>query len=368
MIGLFKKLGLKKRSSVLGERSEWIPFSNNFPPTKATRLATVGRCLRLYSDFLLQTELVTADGRPHYLLDLLEQPNSFDSKKTFYEKLVFELLMNGNFHCYIDSDNIGRVKGLLPYRSGQLYAYPNAGEFSDPISLEKKGWFYRDYKGRIFMPDEVFHLKDMMFNSTDNINGYSRSYIYELSFQAGYSIEQVQCSLSQSGLRPPLLLTGLPESDKEALKEVRDTVKNFFKSGQSAAAGGVLTLPQGYEVKPLMLQSPERALEFLSSTSDLNISRIFNVPIELIARSDAQGQSGGNHLKEANRFFIKTTMKSFLKNVSNAFEMLVMDGTKFKFQVDKLRASDLREESQYWSQMVQAGIYSKEEARKKCSM
>lgn len=357
-----------KRQSVLGERSEWIPFSNNFPPTKSTRLATVGRCLRMYSDFLLQTELVTKDGKPHYILDLLEQPNSFDTKKTFYEKLVFELLMNGNFHCYIDSDNRGQVKALLPYRSGQLYAYANKGEYSDPISIHKKGFYYQDFKGRVFMPDEILHLKDMMFNSSDNLNGYARTYIYELNFQSGYSIQQVQCSLSQSGLRPPLLLTGLPESDKEGLKNVRDTVKSFFKSGQSAAAGGVLTLPEGYDIKNLMLQSPERALEFLSSTSDLNIARIFCVPIELLARSDAEGQSGGNHLKEANRFFIKTTMKSFLKNVSNALEMLSMDGTKFEFLVDKLRASDLREESQYWSQMVTAGIYSPEEAKEKSSM
>ena len=34
---------LKKRQvSALGAPSEWIPFSNNFPPTQATRLATVG--------------------------------------------------------------------------------------------------------------------------------------------------------------------------------------------------------------------------------------------------------------------------------------------------------------------------------------
>ena len=367
MLSLLKNI-FKKRSSVLGERSEWIPFSNNFPPSKSTRLATVGRCLRLYSDFLIQTPLVTKTGKSHYLVDLLKSPNSFDTKKSFYDKLVYELLLNGNFHCSIKSNSQGRVTALLPYRSGMMYAYPNAGEFGDPVSLEKNGWYYRDYKGRVFVPDEIFHLKDVMFNSVDQINGYSRSYIYELSFLAGYSIQQVQCSLSQSGLRPPLLLSGLPESDDNAVKQVRETVQKFFQSGKSAAAGGVLTLPAGYDVKPMMLQSPERALEFLSSKSDLDIARIFCVPIELLARSDGQSQSGANHLKEANRFFIRTTLKSFLQTIAESFSSLVMDGTEFEFKIDKLRASDLREESQYLSTMVNAGIYSKEEARERASM
>ena len=353
---------LKIRSAVLGERSEWIPFSNNFPPSRSTRLATVGRCLRLYSDFLLQTKLVTKNGKSHYLIDLLKKPNSFDSKKTFYEKLVFELLMNGNFHCHIKSNNRGRITSLLPYRSGMVYAYPTAGEYSDPISLEKSGFYYRDFKGRVMMPDEIFHLKDMMFNASDQLNGYSRTYIYELNFLSGYSIQQVQCSLSASGLRPPLLLTGLPETNKEGLQDVRSTVKKFFQSGQSAAAGGVLTLPTGYEVKPMMLQSPERALEFLASKSDLDIARIFSVPIELLARSDGQQQAGSNHLKEANRFFIRTAMKSFLKNISDAFETLAMDGTEFEFKIDRMYASDLREQSQYLSQLVQSGVLSKEKA------
>ena len=356
-------LKIKKRSaSVLGERSEWNPFSNNYPPSKSTRLATVGRCLRLYSDFLIQTPLVTKDGKDHYLIDLLKKPNSFDSEKTFWEKLVFELLMNGNFHCYI-KHNQGTVTGLLPYRSGQVYGYPTKGEYSDPLELERSGFYYRDFKGRVFMPDELFHLKDVMFNSSDNINGYSRTYIYELNFQAGYSIQAVQCSLSQSGLRPPLLLTGLPDSDKEAVKEVRETVKKFFQSGKSAAAGGVLTLPDGYDIKPMMLQSPERALEFLSSKSDLDIARIFSVPIELLARSDGQTQSGSNHLKEANRFFIRTAMKSFLKNISDSLSELAADGTQFEFKIDKMRASDLREQSQYLSQLVQSKILTPAEAK-----
>ena len=119
----------------LGERSEWIPFSNNYPPTSATRLATVGRCLRLYSDFLLQTPLKAQNG--HYLIKLLDNPNRWQDKKNFFETLVFELLLNGNFHAKVDYDSTGQVTALLPYRAGQIYCHPTAGEYSDPLSIQK---------------------------------------------------------------------------------------------------------------------------------------------------------------------------------------------------------------------------------------
>ena len=84
------------------------------------------------------------------------------------------------------------------------------------------------------MPDDIFHLRDSMFNTSDQLNGLSRVYLYEILFQSGYSVQAVQQSLSASGLRPSWMLSGLPEDNPEATKQVRNTIKQFFKSGQSA--------------------------------------------------------------------------------------------------------------------------------------
>lgn len=352
---------LKKRQvSALGSPSEWIPFSNNFPPTQSTRLATVGRCLRLYSDFLCQTPL---EPKEHYLSKLLKTPNKWQSKKNFFESLVFELLLNGNFHARVNYDSAGKVTALLPYRAGMIYAHATRGEYGDPVSLQAGGYYYRDYKGRILMPDDVFHLKDTQFSTTDQINGLSRVYLYELSFQAGYSIQTVQNAISGAGLKPPHLLTYPEATDKTSLKNVKTEVAKFFSGGQSAQAGNILSLPMGYELKDLMLKSPEKAMEFLASKSDLDVCRIFSVPIELLNRSDAKaGGSGSNHLKEAHRFFIRTTLKSFLQNIADAFSDLAMDNTHFYFKTDSLRASDLREQAQFIKQLIDSGVIKPEKA------
>ena len=352
---------LKKRQTVPGERSEWIPFSNNFPPTSATRLATVGRCLRLYSDFLIQTPLKAS--KPHYLEQVLKTPCQFLTKKNFVETLVFELLLNGNFMAKVDYDSKGRVTALLPYRTGQIYCYPVKGEYSDPVSLNKYGVYYRDFKGRVYTKDDIFHIKDVMFNTADQINGLSRVYLYELLFSAGYSVQSVQQSLSASGLRPSWILSQMPEESADNLESARQSISKFFSSGQSSKSGAILTLPSGFELKQLMLNNPEKALEFLATKSDLDIARIFSVPIELISRSDGENAKGTNTMKESHRFFIKSSIAPFLKSIADSFSELAMDGTEFNFEIDKFRASDLREQGTYLKSLVDAGVLTATEAK-----
>ena len=361
MISFQWPIKLKKRqvsqAGALGESSEWIPFSNNFPPTQSTRLATVGRCLRLYSDFLCQTPLEKKGGGSHYLIDLLKKPNRWQSQKNFFESLVFELLLNGNFHARVRYDSTGKVTALLPYRAGMIYAHATRGEYGDPVSLQDGGYYFRDYKGRVLMPDDIFHLRDSMFNTSDQLNGLSRVYLYELSFRSGYSIQAVQGAISDSGLKPPHLLNYPESTPKENLKSVKNVVAQFFSTGQSSKAGNVLSLPVGYELKNLMIQNPDRTMEFLASKSDLDIARIFSVPIELLNRADAKaGSAGSNHLKEAHRFFIRTTLKSFLRNIADRFSDLAMDGTEFYFKTDALRASDLREQAQFIKQLIDSEV------------
>ena len=74
-------------------------------------------------------------------------------------------------------------------------------------------------------------------------------------------------------------------------------------------------------------------------------------------------RGGAQHIKESHRFFIKNSLTSFFKNISDSFEMLAMDGTAFEFKIDRFRASDLREQSQYISQLVTSEVLSPSQAR-----
>ena len=320
---------LKKKQAELpafGERSEWIPYSSNWPPTNAAKLGTTARCLKLYSDFLLQTELEPKD---HYLAQLLAKPNRWQDKRAFYETLVYETFLNGNLYCVIESNSQGQVTGLLPYRSGQCFAYPgkSGGDYSDPVSLQQNGLFYRDYKGRVWLESEIWHLKDSLYNNADQINGVARVAVYQLLFGAGYSVQAVQSALAQSHLKPPFLLSGMPTEQSANIKAVRDTIEKFFNQGHAQGAGACLSLPQGFDLKPLMTANPERILEFLSKRSDLDVCKIMGVPYQLI--SDGESSSGTNTLKEALRYFIKFSIQPMLQSIAQSLSALAMDGTQF---------------------------------------
>ena len=362
---MFKKIrSLFKRQSVPSALSspEWQPYANFFPPSKAASLATTGRCLKLYSDFLIQAEL-KSDKKNHYFFKLLLKPNAFDNKQTFLERIVHDLLLYGNFIAKIIFNSTGKITSLIPYQPSQVFAYAINGSNDDSLSIHETGYYYRDERGRVFMPHEIFHIKDSLFSSSDFLNGLSRVYLYQSLFESAGSIQDVQRSLSRSGLRQPMLLSGLPEESTEQLKTVRDTIRKFFTSGQSAQAG-VLTLPQGFEVRNLSMQDSAKTLQFLASKSDLDVCRIFGVPVELIARSDGQSQVGSSNLKESHRFFLKTSMLSFLTNIANSFSELMNDDTNFYYDISSLRPSDLREQSQFLSQLVAAKILTPTEAKK----
>ena len=348
---------LKKRQSV---KSPWIPYLTSTQPSGVSdRLSAVGKCLRVYTDFLLSTPL---EPKEHYLNEILEKPNRWMSKKNFYECLVSELLLNGNFYCKVNFNTQGKVTALLPFRAGQIYAYPSQGEY-DPLTLESKGFFFRDFKGRIFAEHEILKISDYLFSRGDNLNAPSRIYIYANIFDAGYSIQEVQKALAQSGMRGAVVLTGLDDSDSDSVKDIRENVEKFTQGDSGGGIGKVLSLPSGYSTMPMQSDSsPSKMLDLLIAKTDLDLSRVFGVPQEIIGR--VEGDKGGTPLKESYRFFIKSSLIPFLKCVSDALSDLAMDGTKFKFRTELLKASDLREQAQFLKVLTQEGIITKQEAKK----
>ena len=88
-------------------------------------------------------------------------------------------------------------------------------------------------------------------------------------------------------------------------------------------------------------------------------------PVQLIEREDALNASGGGqNLKETYRFFLRTSAKSFLKNVESKLNELVDDpGVRLEFNFRSLMASDLRESAMSLAQLIQSEAVTKDEVR-----
>ena len=329
---------------------------------RASNLASVFRCLKIFSDILIYCPLKTRNKKHHPLLDLFKQPCSFLTRNAYLQIITEQVLLYGCFRAHIQYTNRGRITSLIPYKWPQIFAYPRFGDFQSGQEIEKYGYFFKDYRGKTLLPSEIFSVVDNFYGQ-DFLNPLSRVAKFSDVFKQSNSVLEFSKSLSASGGMPASLMTGLSEDDSDAVKDARNATEAFTKLGEQTA-GKILTLPSGFALKSMMQESPGPVLQYLSSFSDLQISRLFGVPLQMLSdRSDAKSSSTASSVKETNRFFLKQVMQPFLKNISDSISTLTSDSVEFYFDMNRLRASDLREQGTFLRSAIDAKIMTKEECR-----
>ena len=100
-------------------------------------------------------------------------------------------------------------------------------------------------------------------------------------------------------------------------------------------------------------------ITWLAERNDLELAKIWDVPFEILQ----VGKIGAQSLKEVWRQWIRINLRAFTGKVAQAFTDAVNDGTKFVFRVGKLRFSDQREASAYYSALIQDGVLSATEVK-----
>ena len=89
------------------------------------------------------------------------QPNSYQNKITFYEKIIMDMLSDGNSYVQIVRNRNGRVLELLPLN------YANV----DTYVLDNKLYYRVDKSGETYDSEDILHFK--MITGPDGITGLS---------------------------------------------------------------------------------------------------------------------------------------------------------------------------------------------------
>lgn len=349
---------LKTRQAPAQTTTIW-PFGTGFPSFGAIEnIPSLRKAISLYSDFLCACELKTKDDKPHYFLELLKRPHPMISREDFFEILCYELLVEGQFICRLITDKqTGKISQIWPYRANTARAYIKSGDYNDPHATSSGVYYKSSYDNSIWWPDEAIHLRDSLQHTGDMINGYSRAFHFRTAFNSVTANQNAVLGMNYSGGRGPTMLSGLPKESSENTQKVRQLAQETISEGLKETNKQVFSLPTGFELKRLMSDQGHGMLEFLAQRSDLEICKIFSVPYELI-----HTKSSVQTVKEVWRQWIKSTLKAFCVKIERELSRAVADGASFKFEIDKMRFSDLREMATYFSQMVQAGAISPKEA------
>ena len=377
-MGVLDFFKAKKKAEQRGNGyTNWIPWSSAVSDFKGQYLAgnlpQVRRALQLYSNLINSTPLraiskETGKEIDHNILRVLDKPSRFLNKNEFFSRLVEAYFLEGNFYCYIKTNETGQIVSLLNFLPGTCYCYAKgkSEDNSNPILLDEiNSYYYQtqfgEGKNKViskYDPEDIWHIKST-WQSQDLLNGSSLYEAYTQSVEMSQDALEVSAKFSQSGMVGPVLITGVQTESAEQRKETADTISDFFENKKQ-----FLTLTENTEVKDLMVKQPAEFLRLLTSISSLHLSRILSVPIELLHREDASTNAfGGQALKEVFRFWIKSSGRSFLNLVESKLNELADDVT-FEFKVKSTQASDMRELSMSVGQLVSHGVLKPEEAKK----
>lgn len=292
----------------------------------------------------------------HKILNLINKPNAIQSKATFMETVISQLLLDGNCYIMATSTNDPELYILRPDR---IHIIPG-------IDTIPSGYDYIVGNYHKFFPvdantgaSDILHIK--LFNPLDDWYGMSPIEVALSSINQHNAISQQNTSFLQNGGRPSGALMYKNSLDAQKRMELKQDLKRLYEGGRNA--GKILLLEGDFQWKEMGLSPKD--LDFIAGKelSAKEIALAFGVPPILIG---IMGTATFSNYKEARYNFWDETVIPLLNVVSDAISNWVQ---KF-FNIDLILRYDLdsipilskRRESE-WKKINEASFLTNNEKR-----
>lgn len=295
----------------------------------------------------------------HPILSLIERPNVQQSKTTFIEEAISQLLLSGN--CYImttrDVNDLPNELHLL--RPDRVNVIP--GRYTVPAGYE----YTVSNHVRFFPVDadtgasDILHIK--LFNPLNDWYGMSPVEVALRSIQQHNAIAQQNISFLQNGGRPSGALMYKHSLDPQLRQDLKQDLKTLYEGGRNA--GKVMLLEGDFEWKEMGLSPKD--LDFIAGKelAAKEIALAFGVPPILI--SNMNSATFANY-KEARYNFWEETILPLLNIFSNELAVWIKHIYKTDFELvydlDSIPALVAHRESE-WKKINEATFLTNDEKR-----
>lgn len=284
--------------------------------------------------------IVTADIRPAKLDKLLNyKVNEYLDVNTFRRNIYIDLLVDGNAFIYFD----GAYLYNLPATSVEIIA--------------DKTTFVKEYKYNstiTFKPNEVIHIRENSVNSI--YRGKSRLLSAMTSVNALNNLVTYQSRFLEGGTVPGIVLTSEnPLSDK-----IKERIRQQWKRQYNLKTNSrqPIILDGGFKID-FLGATTIKELDFESSVDTLEgkILEAIGVPQVLL-------KSGNNaNIRPNISLFYLMTVLPLVNKVTFALERYFgYDLKAITAEVEAMKP-ELREQANYLSTLVNAGIMTRNESR-----
>ena len=281
------------------------------------------------------------------------QPNSYQNKITFYEKIIMDMLSDGNSYVKIVRNGAGRVIELLPINYSDVEIY----------TLENKLYYSDEKTGETYDSENILHFK--MITGPDGIKGLSPIEQCKNAIGWGMDVQEYSSTFFKNGGK----LSGILESDRALSEQAIDRLRNSFNSNYGTLSGSNQTavLEEGLKYKSISV-TPDQA-QFLASRqfSVEEVARIFGIPPHLLRDLS---KSSFNNIEMQSQEFVSYSLMPYITKIElemslKLFRKNVIGREYIKFNVNGLLRGNVKDRADYYKTAITNGWMSVNEVRQK---
>lgn len=286
-------------------------------------------------DVLLTRE---PDGRAGYLTPFL-----------FKKITQTSVLLRGNCLWIIKSDGTGRQKlKFVPWE-----------EVYDIRKMEDQGLVYRTKYGE-FLASEVLHFKGFTYDGVIGI-----SVIQHACLQLGVALEIQEFSytnFTHKGVRQGVITTDKAITATDAKSKI---IQGFKTAMAEKSPDRVVVLDEGMDFTPITVTPQEAQVIESARFSIEDIARWLNIPLPKIK---SVTQSTNNNIEQQTLDYMSDTMQPWVTNFEEEINKKMFTdaekGTMYaKGNMNVIVRGDLRSRGEFYSKMVNSGLFTPNEIR-----
>lgn len=331
--------------------------------TTVLGINSVWACVSLISDTISSLPVDTfirRDGiaypyrpRPAWV----SQPDAMINSNSFWQQTMISLLLDGNAFIRIFRDPI----------TGQILSMMVLNPMKVSVSRKANGtkrYTYTGEDGKDLSSDDMLHITGSILMPGD-IRGKSTIDTLKENLGLSMSLESFAARFFGQGTQvggvieyPGALTAEQAENLAKSFDRMHKGYRKAHKTG-ILSGGATFKATQVANDQAQMLDSRRLAVE--------DVARIFRVPSNMIGLAERGAQSYNSNEQNAIAF-VTHTLRPWIAKLEDAFSQLLPDNAYLAFSTDDLLRGDYATRIEGYSKMLQNGVFSVNEVRRKENM
>ena len=297
-----------------------------------------------------------APNHPLYYL-LHDQPNEFMTSKNFREAMQLSVDFTGNAYGLIGRMG-ARIVSLTPLHPERV-----------KVRIERNGDVFYDYNRatgtQVFTPKDILHLRNF---SLDGIRGLSPLGAAREVFGKAIATQQYGSSFFRNSGRP-IGVVKMPAKplSPDAHKRFKDEWRALFSG--STNAGETAILYEGSEYQSISIPPDDAQFIETHKLNVADIACIYGVPLNLLGYADKTATYAS--AEQFDIQFAKHTIRPLTVGWEQELNrsLIAQNSAHYaEFDMEGLMRGDAASQANFISTMVQNGVMTRNEARRKFNL